>query len=66
MSLEELERAAIEAALRRCGGNRTHAANALGLSVRTLQRKLKAWNEGESPGKGEETPMGDLAKDLLA
>jgi DNA-binding NtrC family response regulator len=41
--LEEMERAAIERALGQCGGNRTHAAQALGISVRTLQRKLKAW-----------------------
>jgi transcriptional regulator with PAS, ATPase and Fis domain len=42
-SMEEIERVAIETALRRHGGNRTHAAEALGISVRTLQRKLKAW-----------------------
>lgn len=42
-SLEELERAAVEQALVQHGGNRTHAARTLGISVRTLQRKLKAW-----------------------
>jgi DNA-binding NtrC family response regulator len=42
--LEEIERAAIERTLQDCGGNRTHAAQALGISVRTLQRKLKVWN----------------------
>jgi DNA-binding NtrC family response regulator len=42
--LEEIERAAIERTLEDCKGNRTHAAQALGISVRTLQRKLKAWN----------------------
>lgn len=42
-SLEDLERAAVEQALVQHGGNRTHAARALGISVRTLQRKLKAW-----------------------
>jgi DNA-binding NtrC family response regulator len=42
--LEEIERAAIERTLQDCSGNRTHAAQALGISVRTLQRKLKAWN----------------------
>jgi len=41
--LEELERTAIERALHQCRGNRTHTAQALGISVRTLQRKLKAW-----------------------
>jgi DNA-binding NtrC family response regulator len=39
--VSELEEAAIANALRECGGNRTHAAHKLGMSVRTLQRKLK-------------------------
>ena len=42
-SLEDLERAAVEQALIQHRGNRTHAAKTLGISVRTLQRKLKAW-----------------------
>jgi DNA-binding NtrC family response regulator len=42
-TMEEIERIAIENALSRHGDNRTHAAEALGISVRTLQRKLKAW-----------------------
>jgi DNA-binding NtrC family response regulator len=42
-SLEDLERVAVEQALAQHNGNRTHAAKTLGISVRTLQRKLKAW-----------------------
>lgn len=42
-SLEDLERLAVEQALNQHQGNRTHAARTLGISVRTLQRKLKAW-----------------------
>lgn len=42
-SLEDLERVAVEKALELHRGNRTHAAKTLGISVRTLQRKLKAW-----------------------
>jgi DNA-binding NtrC family response regulator len=42
-TLSDLESAAIEQSLERHQGNRTHAAKALGISVRTLQRKLKAW-----------------------
>lgn len=42
-SLEDLERAAVEKALAQHHGNRTHAAKTLGISVRTLQRKLRAW-----------------------
>jgi DNA-binding NtrC family response regulator len=57
-SLEDLERAAVEQALAQHHGNRTHAAKTLGISVRTLQRKLKAWglpvlalhNSGPSTG----------------
>jgi DNA-binding NtrC family response regulator len=49
--LEDLERGAVEQALAQHHGNRTHAARALGISVRTLQRKLKAW--GLNNGHGD-------------
>jgi len=39
-SLDELERAAIEQTLDECGGNRKQTAESLGISTRTLQRKL--------------------------
>jgi len=42
-SLVALQRAAVERALADSHGHRTRAAEALGISVRTLQRKLKAW-----------------------
>jgi DNA-binding NtrC family response regulator len=42
-NLQDLERIAILSALDRCQGNRTRAADVLGISVRTLQRKLKQW-----------------------
>ena len=45
--MEELERLAIVHALEQSSGNRTHAAGKLGISVRTLQRKLRQY-EGES------------------
>ncbi len=41
-SLAQTERSAIVQALRHYGGNRTHAARSLVISIRTLQRKLKA------------------------
>jgi DNA-binding NtrC family response regulator len=41
LSLHELERAAIARALEVSRGNRTRAARALGISVRTLRNKLK-------------------------
>ena len=41
--LEDLEKDAVLRVLEREGGNRTHAARLLGISIHTLQRKLKAW-----------------------
>lgn len=41
VKIRDLESAAIDNALAACNGNRTHAAQQLGISVRTLQRKLK-------------------------
>jgi DNA-binding NtrC family response regulator len=41
LSLEEMERIAIERALRRCDGNRTKAAALLGISRDTLYRKAR-------------------------
>jgi DNA-binding NtrC family response regulator len=43
LTMEELEKLAITKALDHCGGNRTHAAGKLGISVRTLQRKLSQY-----------------------
>jgi transcriptional regulator with PAS, ATPase and Fis domain len=42
-TLEQVEREYIEAVLSSHLGNRTHAAKALGISIRTLQRKLRSW-----------------------
>jgi DNA-binding NtrC family response regulator len=43
VTIEELEKLAIIKVLNQCNGNRTHAANRLGISVRTLQRKLRQY-----------------------
>ncbi|HEV7302292.1 MAG TPA: sigma-54 dependent transcriptional regulator [Tepidisphaeraceae bacterium] len=43
LTMEELEKLAITKALDHCNGNRTHAAGKLGISVRTLQRKLSQY-----------------------
>jgi len=43
LTMEELERMAIAKALDQFRGNRTHAAHRLGISVRTLQRKLRQY-----------------------
>lgn len=52
LNLHQLEKDAILSALKKSFGNRTHAAHTLGISVRTLQRKLKAW--GVTPANDEE------------
>jgi len=43
MTMAEVERAAIEAALRDTKGNRRKAAEVLGIGERTLYRKLKEY-----------------------
>jgi DNA-binding NtrC family response regulator len=49
-TLEDLQRAAIIRTLRQFDGNRTRTAEALGISVRTLQRRLKEWDFRDEPG----------------
>jgi DNA-binding NtrC family response regulator len=55
-SLVALQRAAVEKALADCQGHRTRAAESLGISVRTLQRKLKAWGLEGSDSNGAHAP----------
>jgi two-component system response regulator FlrC len=54
LDLGELERLAIAEALRRVGGNRTHAARLLGIGLRTLRNKLNGGRGTENPS--DETP----------
>jgi DNA-binding NtrC family response regulator len=51
LTLAELEKRHIFAALEKCGGNRTHAAKLLDISIRTLRNKLN-----EYAGKGRTEP----------
>ncbi len=57
-SLEELEHAAVVKALEEHDGNRTRAAESLGISVRTLQRKLKAWAQEIAASNGRHSSNG--------
>lgn len=54
VTMEELEREAIYQALEHTGQNKTRAAEALGIGLRTLQRKLKDYEsqkeESQEPG----------------
>jgi DNA-binding NtrC family response regulator len=45
LTMDEIERRAILEALEKTGGNRTQAAEMLGIGLRTLQRKLKEYRE---------------------
>jgi DNA-binding NtrC family response regulator len=47
--LDEVEKQAIRAALKQTGGNRTQAATALGISIRTLRNKLQEYRDAGSP-----------------
>jgi len=47
MTMDTLEREAIYQTLDRVGGNKTRAAEVLGIGLRTLQRKLKDYESGE-------------------
>jgi DNA-binding NtrC family response regulator len=49
LRLDELEKQAIRAALRQTNGNRTQAAAALGISIRTLRNKLQEYREAGDP-----------------
>jgi DNA-binding NtrC family response regulator len=44
-TMEQIEREAILRTLQETGGNRTKAAEVLGIGLRTLQRKLKDYGE---------------------
>ena len=53
LTLAEMEKRHILAALDHCNGNRTHAAKMLNLSIRTLRNKLHEYN-GTSPKSDDE------------
>lgn len=48
VTLAELERKHIFTALSHCGGNKTHAANKLGISLKTLYNKLHEYEKADA------------------
>ncbi len=61
-TVAEVERDLIIETLQHCLGNRTHAANILGISIRTLRNKLKQYSEEgvtvPMPGEAAEPSLG--------
>ena len=59
-TVADVERELIIDTLQHCLGNRTHAANILGISIRTLRNKLKIYGDQgfQVPQPGEATPGG--------
>lgn len=53
-TLDQIERLAIEATLAEAGGNRTRAAERLGISIRTLRNKLREYRGGDAEGDDDE------------
>ena len=56
LTLSEVEKHHILAALKKCKGNRTHAAKMLSISIRTLRNKLNEYNlkSGNDTGSPED------------
>ena len=58
LNIAELEKQAIKAALEKTAGNRTKAAELLGISIRTLRNKLQEY-KGSDDLVGVESSAGD-------
>ncbi len=61
-TVADVERDLILETLKHCLGNRTHAANILGISIRTLRNKLNEYADGGIPI----TPAGNWRRRLSA
>lgn len=61
LTIEEMEREAIIAALRFYQGNRTKASDALGISVRTMTNKI-----GKYKDQGHKVPEPSIIREAVA
>jgi len=52
LTMDEVERRYIQSELARCEGNKTQAAKSLGIGLKTLYRKLEAYEQGERAAGG--------------
>lgn len=59
LSLAELEKQHILAALEKCHGNRTHAAKLLDISIRTLRNKLHEYSGNGVQSGHEDAAVGE-------
>lgn len=59
-SVADVERGLILDTLSHCGGNRTHAARVLGISIRTLRNKLNEYAASQGGGGGLAGPCAHL------
>jgi DNA-binding NtrC family response regulator len=60
-TVAEVEQKLILDTLTHCLGNRTHAANILGISIRTLRNKLKEYSEAGVAIPASQAGMGQSA-----
>jgi DNA-binding NtrC family response regulator len=65
MTMAEIERASIEAALRETRGNRRKAAEMLGIGERTLYRKLREYEIPDEPAQGLEGGVAPKAEPVV-
>lgn len=65
ISVAEVEKMAITQTLEMCDGNRSQTARKLGISVRTLQRKLHCWSNQQRMQNSAALPEGWRSRVLL-
>jgi DNA-binding NtrC family response regulator len=53
-TLAEIEKDAIDLAIIRNGGNKSAAAEELGISLKTIYNKLQLWREGDESGRSKQ------------